>query len=742
MSQLCHNLTVFPAESDTESADLDHVPLAVRRRLLLSRDRVHGCAQRTHATESTSKVDIAVKKEDDSSNFLELRVKENEHDMESSGDALETVVTEISEESAGVGCCQEMVSSGVAKETAVTRISESAEVGCSKYIGDFGNLKACDDILACNNAREDSSRIGKVEENLGHDDLEHITLKERRKILLQRMTLTSGKPHIEGCSEESSEACDESNLYKIKTELSKENGIASFSGSQFSGFLEKIDSILCKSISIGSESESQPSGTQEGNDSIVKEQPCNGSPEGSLFGFSDADYGYSLLASNGHAAAGKRLRISVKNTEKDSPSVKTSDIHGSVLQNYLQVKLEPSDSWPVQDIHGKIPGNFEQVQVKRETETPDGNDIDCMKLSSRISSVPAQNPLDSVEHVIVKTEAETSHEIDEDELDNMKLCDRMKLLASSHKSTSCYTSGEDLYSFSDFILPSSENIKPLRMLRTRKRKKTATNSIETALEEDAPGLLQVLLNQGVLVDELKLYGETDCFDDLNDSLIEESFSELEAIMSQLFFKRETCTKLLPLRCTKSSRSSYCLTCLFALVEQARYLRFRKWPVEWGWCRDLQSFIFVFERHKRIVMERPEYGFATYFFELADTSPIGWQIKRLVTTMKLAGCGRNALIENKPLLVGEDLSEGEAQVLTKYGWLPNTGLATMLHYRDRVFHDRKNEKESSEWRSKICKLLVEGYAGGTIVSNTVADKETGDDVLIQPLAQVKPELCLD
>lgn len=38
---------------------------------------------------------------------------------------------------------------------------------------------------------------------------------------------------------------------------------------------------------------------------------------------------------------------------------------------------------------------------------------------------------------------------------------------------------------------------------------------------------------------------------------------------------------------------------------------------------------------RLVLERPEYGFATYFFELVDSLPIHWQIKRLVTAMKLA-----------------------------------------------------------------------------------------------------------
>lgn len=72
-------------------------------------------------------------------------------------------------------------------------------------------------------------------------------------------------------------------------------------------------------------------------------------------------------------------------------------------------------------------------------------------------------------------------------------------------------------------------------------------------------------------------------------------------------------------------------------------------------------------------------------------------------------------------VGEDLSEGEAQVLTEYGWEPNTGLGTMLKYCDRVVHDRKNETDSSEWRSKIGKLLMDGYNGGALIASNIPKK---------------------
>ena len=68
-----------------------------------------------------------------------------------------------------------------------------------------------------------------------------------------------------------------------------------------------------------------------------------------------------------------------------------------------------------------------------------------------------------------------------------------------------------------------------------------------------------------------------------------------------------------------------------------------------------------------------------------------------------------------------MTEGEAKVLIGYGWLPNTGLGTMLKYCDRVVHDRKNEKDTTEWRSKIGKLLMEGYNGGTVVATDIVDK---------------------
>ncbi|KAL6645124.1 hypothetical protein ACP70R_016732 [Stipagrostis hirtigluma subsp. patula] len=257
----------------------------------------------------------------------------------------------------------------------------------------------------------------------------------------------------------------------------------------------------------------------------------------------------------------------------------------------------------------------------------------------------------------------------------------------------------------------------------RRRRKTATDSIEKALDEDAPGLLQILLNRGITVGEIKLYGAEED-DEMVPDCTESNFEDLENIITKLFPQRTSLLKLSVARHEKGEKAIYCLSCLLSLIEQSQYLKFRDCPVEWGWCRDLQSFIFVFRSHNRIVLERPEYGYATYFFEIVQSLPIEWQIRRLVIAMKLSGCGRTALIENRPLMVGEDLTEGEAKVLEEYGWIRNSGLGTMLNYRDRVVHDRWTEKCVTDWRMKIGKLLMTGYAEGQTIS-THAPKKLAD-----------------
>ncbi|KAK4767339.1 hypothetical protein SAY86_015089 [Trapa natans] len=364
------------------------------------------------------------------------------------------------------------------------------------------------------------------------------------------------------------------------------------------------------------------------------------------------------------------------------------------------------------------PDSTLQTIVNVKVENSDNTDV----LDSRCMSLGkfALNPSS------VKREGVVENLVFDDKLDHMLLRERMDMLPMHANSCSDRDWLPRTLPASEMTHTVLQSVKPIRIKHPGKRRKTVTDSIETALEEDAPGLLRVLLDNGVSADEIKLYGDVEDDEPLY------SFAELEDVISLVFSQRQTFLKFGPLKNRKDTKTTYCLACLFSLVEQTRYLQFRKWPVEWGWCRDLQSFIFVFERHRRIVLERPEYGYATYFFELVDSMPIVWQIKRLVIVMKLTSSSRISLIENKALQVGQDLTDKEARVLMEYGWRPNSGLGTMLNYCDRVVHDRKNEIENdtSEWRAKIGKLLMDGYIGGTIKSCSTAELIAGGNAKIK------------
>ena len=45
--------------------------------------------------------------------------------------------------------------------------------------------------------------------------------------------------------------------------------------------------------------------------------------------------------------------------------------------------------------------------------------------------------------------------------------------------------------------------------------------------------MQILVNKGVTVDEIKLYGESESDEALDESLCEDSFAELEAVISKV-----------------------------------------------------------------------------------------------------------------------------------------------------------------------------------------------------------------
>ncbi|EOY03900.1 Uncharacterized protein TCM_019118 isoform 2 [Theobroma cacao] len=590
-----------------------------------------------------------------------------------------------------------------------SNVSDIVKVGCGHKIllslsKDDTNSSANTGVIAVNT-------VDKKFSDFTFGELDHIVLKERRKLLLKRKLVELEKPALEGTSVGLAEDLMQYSAGRMEQELQPTDGECMIARNQFNDIPIRNAFYLSSCSANGSSSLEYSAGR-------IKEE----------LQFVD---GESWLAGNGFndiptRTASDLQRTSATGTEaaRSGNRKEESSIIYSSERTSMEFKARDGDeSAPTStdNIYSSTPN----TSVKVKVEPLDGNNF--------------QNPERSTlgNMVSVKCEEDIS-----DGIDHMLLCDRMKLLKSIEDFE--YNASKNFESLRKtepaafgFIPIVSESAKPIRVHHPRKRKKTATDSVETALEEDAPGLLKVLLDQGVSVDEIKLYGESQSDDALDESFDEDSFSELEAVMTKLLSQRSSLLKFAPFRCTKGPKPTYCLACLFSLVEQTRYLQFRSWPVEWGWCRDLQSFIFVFKRHHRIVLERPEYGYATYFFELLDSLPMDWQVKRLVTAMKLTSCGRITLIENKPLSVGEDLTEGEAKVLMEYGWIPNTGLGTMLNYRDRVVHDRKNESDSSEWRSKIGKLLVDGYNSGTIVSTSLTENvNEGKD---GENAQIKVEL---
>ncbi|XP_058179662.1 uncharacterized protein LOC131298300 isoform X2 [Rhododendron vialii] len=519
------------------------------------------------------------------------------------------------------------------------------------------------------------------------DDLDHIVLKERRRLLLSRKSLELTKPVLEGNNSWLSNAVVGDTIQHSISRAKKKNHNGD-AESLVAGNHTHAPAINASDFNMTSKS-GKSKGIIAGSSSTILN---HSSSMRSCQGTKSAKPGVAGITENDRTCSSKKASITNESFGHDFASNPHRMLGLALSSTFVNIKAEPLDHGDAHKLEKDAAYNSPSnrvVSVKSELEIPEasyGNEVDHMLLRDRIKLLASREP---------------------PSLNSSRNFECLK------KTVPCVVDCSPI---------ASESAKPIRINRPRKKRKTATDSVETAMEEDAPGLLQVLIEKGVLVNEIKLYGEPESGEAIDDS--EDSFSELEDVILKLFSHRQSQLKLPPLRCTKAEKASYCLACLISLVEQARYLQFLKWPVEWGWCRDLQSFIFVFERHNRIVLERPEYGFATYFFELVDSLPIHWQIKRLVTAMKLTSCSRVTLIENKALMVGEDLTEGEARVLTEYGWIPNTGLGTMLNYCDRVVHDKKNERDSSEWKSKIGKLLMNGYNGGTIVPTDIPKKVIG------------------
>ncbi|MED6224283.1 hypothetical protein PIB30_082563 [Stylosanthes scabra] len=607
-----NSATTTATTTVTNSLELEHIPLTQRRRFLHS-----GSGYSSTPSLLMLPIDIIVKKEHEDS---DLQV------------TCGTVRSNVREE-------EEMSIDTSSLPQNPTHCDVPTAV----------KIEACDVDDGRKTFLQSDRPAQKVKQEISEDivdDLDHIVLKERLRMLLARKLPGLSTPASESDSGGLLENINKQCVEKLNEEIHSTDCKA------------EMDRDQCPVIS-------------EASKTSLPELPAAGLQEHDIF-----------------KSRGMMEQLD-SHEEQGVAAIKNGGSSSSTCRIPVKVKDEPWDSSEFCNVNEEVMGSI-------STELPN-----------------------------VKSEWEVQDVCTDDLVEHISLNDRLNFLKSRDDSSLNISESYSSFKksrFSSFTYGSnvSESPDPFSIKRPRKRKRTATDSVQTALEEDAPGLLQVLLNKGVEVGEIKLYGETENDEDLDESC-EDGFSELEAVISKVFFQRQSFIKFPVVRAAKASRANYCLACLISLVEQSRYLQFRNWPVEWGWCRDLQSFIFVFERHNRIVLERPEYGYATYFFELIHSLPVEWQIKRLVIAMKLSNCSRISLIEDKELLVGEHLSEGEAKVLMEYGWTPNTGLGTMLNYRDRVVHDRKNEKESSEWRSKIGKLLMKGFNGGTIVTENVPKK---------------------
>jgi len=165
------------------------------------------------------------------------------------------------------------------------------------------------------------------------------------------------------------------------------------------------------------------------------------------------------------SSSNKNPRKRVKRVQRNPLPLNENEIQST------QVKVDPLADCVMEDNDEKNPVTSKQIPVKREVETHgealDENELDSVKLSFRLNRcTSAPTPFRCM-----KNEAETASEMDEDIIDHMKLIDRLKLRSfhgsGHHEDLNSPSSG---FSF----CTSDEYVKPSRVFRPWKRKKTAT----------------------------------------------------------------------------------------------------------------------------------------------------------------------------------------------------------------------------------------------------------------------------
>ncbi|KAK9861338.1 hypothetical protein WJX84_010767 [Apatococcus fuscideae] len=163
----------------------------------------------------------------------------------------------------------------------------------------------------------------------------------------------------------------------------------------------------------------------------------------------------------------------------------------------------------------------------------------------------------------------------------------------------------------------------------------------------------------------------------------------------------------------TAAARYCLDSLRILLDCTRAFEGAN---SWGWSREIQAFVFIFEGANRIAVEKPEYGFATYFFEIENGLSIAAQVCRLLAVLSVKGVTRGHLNgDNSSLSISERLSAEDTTVLHACGWDPAEGIKRLLNFSDeRVRHDTKADSTSSlgrDYRSRILSLLQAGRLQG-------------------------------
>ncbi|GAQ91072.1 hypothetical protein KFL_007230040 [Klebsormidium nitens] len=242
----------------------------------------------------------------------------------------------------------------------------------------------------------------------------------------------------------------------------------------------------------------------------------------------------------------------------------------------------------------------------------------------------------------------------------------------------------------------------------KKKKRTAVE----VLRKDAPELLESLSKAGML-DDMKLYG--DDFDGDEEAAGSASFRALQAVLNKIYdgsASRNGASWTSSGNLGAAHLPKYSMGALKVLTDEAKRLRRGGRPVEWGWCHKLHAFLFVFEEQNRFVLEWPQYGNATYFFNL-EAGDVQFQLQRLIAVMAIGTVTKNDIVDDRPLERIRGIPPDELRVLEEFGRKPETGLGSFLNFANRVVHDYKDECTLEQWQTRIREELHRGRNTGQI-----------------------------